>query len=126
MNIAIIVRRLNVRGWTQRQALELGRELNKLGHKVKLYTFLYSPADCFPELLSGLDVVSLDYYPSATNYFWNWFLENRAAVRLAFMISHDTEILNPHDQVSYRVAAYFKKDIKNIPSVWMSNDLPTK
>ena len=115
-----------MRGGTQRQALELARELKKFGHLVKLYTFLYSPEDCFPELLNGLDVVSLDYYPRYSNYLVNYFFENRAALKLAQRIDIDTEILNPHDQVSYRVAAYFKAKIKNIPSVWMSNDLPTK
>ena len=126
MKVVIIVRRLNVRGGTQRQALELARELKKLGHQVKLYTFLYSPEDCFPGLLSGLNVVSLDYYPRYSNYIINYIAENIAALKLARKIDRDTEILNPHDQVSYRVAVYFKKKIKNIPSVWMSNDLPTK
>ncbi len=126
MKIAIIVRRMNVRGGTQRQALGLARELKKLGHQVKLYTFVYSPGDCFPEFLSGLEVVSLNYYPRYSNYFINYFSENRACRALAAMIDRDTEVLNPHDQVAYRVAAYFKKDVKNIPSVWMSNDLPTK
>ena len=115
-----------MRGGTQRQAIELARELKRLGHQIKLYTFIYSPKDCFPELLARLDVISLDYYPRHSNYLINYFAENRAALKLARKIDPDTEILNPHDQVSYRVAAYFKAKIKNIPSVWMSNDLPTK
>lgn len=126
MEIAIIVRRLNVRGGTQRQALELARELKKLGHKVKLYTFLFSTNDCFPELLARLDVVSLDYYPRYSNYFLNYFFENWASIKLAALLDKDTEILNPHDQIAYRVSAYFKRNTKNIPSIWMSNDLPTK
>lgn len=126
MKIAIIVRRLNVRGGTQRQALELARELKKLGHHIKLYTFLFSANDCFPELLEGVEVVSLNYYPRYSNYFLNYFFENRASHKLAKLIDKDTEILNPHDQVSYRAAVYFKKNIKNISSIWMSNDLPTK
>lgn len=126
MKIAIIVRRLNVRGGTQRQALELARELRQLGHQIKLYTFLFSVSDCFPKLLAGLDVVSLDYYPRYSNYFLNYFFENRGCRQLAALIDKDTEILNPHDQIAYRVSAFFKKDVKNIPSVWMSNDLPTK
>jgi len=36
----------------------------------------------------------------------------------------DIDLLNPHDQVSYRVAHYYKKYVRSIPSVWNMNDLP--
>ena len=126
MKIAFIVRKLNVRGGTQRQAVFLARELKKLGHQVKFYTFIYSAKDCYEDLLKEFKVVSLNYYPAASNYFVSLFLENRAAKKLAHLIDKDTDILHPHDQVSYRVAYYFKKKIKNIPSVWVMNDMPTK
>jgi len=126
MKIAFIVRKLNVKGGTQRQAVFLARELKKMGHQVKFYTFIYSAEDCYENLLKEFKIVSLDYYPIASNYFVSLFLENRAAKKLAFLIDKDTDILHPHDQVSYRVAYYFKKKVKNIPSVWVMNDLPTK
>ena len=126
MKIAFIVRKLNVRGGTQRQAIFLARVLKKLGHQVKFYTFVYSAKDCYEDLLKEFEVVSLGRYPIASNYFVGLFLENRAAKKLAFSINKDTDILHPHDQVSYRVAYYFKKKIKNIPSVWVMNDMPTK
>ena len=41
MKIAIMVRKLNVRGGVQRHALSLARELALEGDDVTLYTFLY-------------------------------------------------------------------------------------
>ncbi|MFY9462686.1 MAG: glycosyltransferase family 4 protein, partial [Candidatus Sungiibacteriota bacterium] len=52
--------------------------------------------------------------------------ENRREKELALQIDHDIDLLHPHDQVSYRVAAYYKKQVKDVPSVWMMNDVPTR
>ena len=124
MKIAIIVRKLNTKGGTQRQAIMLARDLKQRGHNVTLYTFLYSPADCYEAELRELHVVALGSYPRSSRFFF--WKEYTIARRLSMMIDRDTELLNPHDQVSYRVAAYFKRGVKNVPSVWMMNDLPTK
>src|SRR3989344_5325763 len=111
MNIAIIIRRLNVKGGAQRQALSLARELKYMGHQVALYTFFYDKEKCFSDLLDGMAVVSC----------------NEADPKiLARMIDQKSDILNPHDQEAYKVAYYFKKSIKNAPSVWMMNDVPSK
>lgn len=126
MNIAIIVRKLNVTGGTQRQALSLAREFKQQGHRVVLYTFLYDKKRCYPDLLEDLDVRSLAYYPLHSYFFLDLIREQNAAKNLASLIERDTDILHPHDQASHRVAYYFKKKIKNIPSVWMMNDLPIK
>lgn len=126
MKIAIIIRKLNIKGGAQRQTVFLARQLKEFGHQVKIYTFVYAPEKSYNEALSELEVVSLGYYPSGHNYFFNLFLENKAARKLALLIDKDIDILNPHDQVSYRVAYYFKKKMKNIPSVWTMNDLPLK
>lgn len=124
MNIAIIVRRLNVKGGTQRQALCLARELMRRGHDVVLYTFLVSPDDCYSELLRGLRVVALGSYPKGRIFADS--AENCAARMLAASIDPTTDMLNPHDQVAYKVAAYFKKCVRNVPSIWMMNDVPTR
>ena len=111
MNIAIIIRRLNVKGGAQRQALSLARELKNMGHQVCLYTFWHNKEKCFSDLLDGTAVVS----------------SNEANPRaLARLIDHKTDIVNPHDQEAYKVAYYFKKSVKNTPSVWMMNDVPSK
>lgn len=124
MRIAIVIRRLNVKGGAQRQALCLARELMRRGHDVVLYTFLFSSGDCYGELLEGLRVVALGFYPKGGMFAG--IAENRAARMLAAKIDRDTELLNPHDQVAYKVAAYFKKRVRKIPSVWMMNDVPTR
>lgn len=111
MNIAIIIRRLNVKGGAQRQALSLARELKDMGHNVALYTFFYDKKKCFSDLLDGIAVFSSD---------------SADPKKLSQMIGLQTDLLNPHDQEAYRVAHFFKKNIKNIPSVWMMNDVPSK
>ena len=126
MKIALIIRRLNTRGGAQRQALELARELKKRGHVVTLYTFAYSKKDCFESLLEGMRVVVWKEGKRRGFSLGSFFEENRRAKELALQIDKDTDLLQPHDQVAYRVAAYYKKMVKNIPSVWMMNDVPTR
>lgn len=137
MKIALIVRRLDVKGGTQRQALSLARELMQRGHRVRLYTFSYHRARCYPDLLEGIAVTALD--PKSRRprgaYLYlgkisGLLYENGLARTLARLIEPDTEILNPHDTVAYRVAYYFKKkqearSKKRVPSVWQMNDLPS-
>ena len=108
MNIAIIIRRLNVKGGAQRQALSLARELKNMGHTVAFYTFFYDKEKCFSDLLDDMAVFSSG---------------DRDPKKLSRLIDPKTDVLNPHDQEAYRVAYYFKKDVKNTPSVWMMNDV---
>ncbi len=137
MNIALIVRRLNVRGGTQRMVAELAGELRRGGHAVTIYTFFYDKEVCYPELFKNFPVVTPDSGHAEQfrrhsikrglfSFFRTAFNENRLARNLAHKISPDTDILNPHDQVVYKVAYYFKKEIKSVPSVWMMNDTATK
>lgn len=111
MNIAIIIRRLNVKGGAQRQALSLARELRNTGHNVALYTFFYDKEKCFSDLLDGMAVYSSNVADPKV---------------LANLVDPKIDVLNPHDQEAYKVAYYFKKSIKNTPSVWMMNDVPSK
>ena len=137
MKIAIIVRRLDVKGGTQRQALSLASELVRRGHSVKLYAFFYSKERCYPDLLKHLSVTALPEEASRPSkhswlnkmpllrYFRTLLVirhETRSAKALAFLIDPDVDILNPHDRVAHRVAYFFKKYIKAVPSVWNTND----
>ncbi len=137
MKIAMIVRKLNIKGGTQRQALSFARELKKRGHEITLYTFAYSKEGCYAELLEGFKVVVAPERTAAkkgSDYYTDFrFLgsqgaalvaEDRDARRLAAMIDPATELLNPHDQVAYKVAYWYKRRVKDIPSVWNMNDLP--
>ncbi|MBI2055482.1 MAG: glycosyltransferase family 4 protein [Candidatus Sungbacteria bacterium] len=132
MNIAIIVRRLDGKGGTQRQALILAHELLKRAHQVRLYTLRFSQERCYPELSSGLSITSFDHVNTnrekrladMLGRFSGFLQETYLAKRLARLIAPDTEMLNPHDSVAYRAAYYFKRRHPGVPSVWAMNDVP--
>lgn len=132
MNIAIIVRRLDGKGGTQRQALILARELIVRRHDVKLYTLRFDAERCYPELSSGLTITSLDSalvgfprrWASFLGRFSGFLQETYLAKRLSRFIAENTEMLNPHDSVAYRAAYYFKRRHSDVPSVWAMNDVP--
>lgn len=136
MKIALIIKRLNTKGGAQRQFLKLAHELKKRGYEIKLYTFQLDKKECFEKLFDGLDVVALSEFKpppyqggaiaGPLSYVRVVRYENNAAKKLALMIDPDTDLLHPHDHVAYRVSVYFKKYIKNSPSVWMLNDMPTR
>lgn len=131
MKIALIVKNLNIKGGTQRQALCLARELKRLGHDIKAYTFSFDREKCYSDLMAEIEIISLppeklnkkSYLPQIRKLRETVY-ENKISRELARLIDKDTEVLNPHDQVSYKAAYYFKKETKNIPAVWMMNDLP--
>lgn len=139
MKIAMIVRKLNVRGGVQRHALSLAQELARRGHTVTIYAFRYAPEHCYLHLLPGLRIVSLfvpsrmpreaGRYTGGTGFVGAWrFLrdEERQAKHLALLIDPDTELLNPHDGLSERAAYFFKRHVRKVPSVWTIHDLPTR
>ena len=133
MKIAIIIRFLTRTGGATREVMELCRELEKRGHGVTIYTFAYDPVSCFPGEFRDVNIVQLnwDYKPWWSRFgntpllgtSVNRLIENRKAKRLARMIDPSTDVLNPHDKVSVHTSAFFKKNVKHIPSVWMMNDL---
>ncbi len=126
MKIGMIFRKLNVKGGVQRQGLSLAKELHQRGHKIIIYTFNYSSENCFSELINDIPIVELPKkFHRSTSGFFGFFNESRMAKDLAFFIDKNLDILNPHDNVAHQVAYYFKKNIKNIPSVWQMNELPT-
>ena len=140
MKIAMIVRRLDVKGGTQRQALSLANELRRRGHAVKLYAFFYSRERCYTDLLEGFEVTALNASIQPAGYsalrrlpflrylatLWEIRHETRLARELAAKINRDVDLLNPHDRVAHRVAFFFKKQAagseKRPPSVWNTND----
>ncbi len=125
MKIALIVRKLTVSGGVQRQALSLANELSKMGHTIKIYTFDYSKDNCLPALTKNLEIISLPHsFKKKTSGIFGFFNETIMAKRLSRLIDIDTDILHPHDTVAHHVAYFFKKSVKNIPSVWNMNEIP--
>jgi len=123
MKVGIIVRKLNVKGGVQRQALSVARELRSNGHVVRLYTFTYS-TECFPELIED---IAINVLPTnlhlPTDGIFGLLGEYRMARRLARMIDRDLDILHPHDSGAHIVSFFYKLYVKNIPSVWYMNEL---
>ncbi|MEK7074984.1 MAG: glycosyltransferase family 4 protein, partial [Patescibacteria group bacterium] len=137
MKIALIESKLNGRGGSQRQAIGYARAFQQLGHEVTLYTIHYDKEKCFSDMLDGLRVVALPGgfqtpHPMAIpgfgflNYMRYSRAESNAARRLASLIDRDTDILNAHDRVGFRVAVFYKRFMRNIPSVIMMSDILTK
>lgn len=133
MKIGMIIKSLDISGGTARQIIMLGRELSRRGHEVTLYTFVYKKEKCFPDLLTDLRVVAYtkEYSPFLARFFRLRFIgtlvhqlfENRRCRALALHMHPDLDFLNPHEQISMRVAYYYKKRVKNIPSASLMSDL---
>lgn len=137
MKVAIIIRRLDVKGGSQRLVLYLANKLQEWGHEVKLYAFFYSKESCFPDLLQGLEVVALDplrarerRYPRLSRIPILGYLatmlrigrETTSARAMAAMIDRDVDILNPHERVAHRAAHFYQRHVRAVPSVWNTND----
>ena len=58
MNIALLMHELLVEGGGERQCVSLARALLRQGHEVVVYTSVYDPAHCFPEI--GKDISAMD------------------------------------------------------------------
>lgn len=114
MKIAIILYHLLVSGGTERQAICLARELTKRGHTVTLYAFAYDREKCYPTLLEDMRVVALPKRDASVR---------QSVQALARLIDRDTDLLNPHEQIPLKVAYYFRRRVRRVPSVLMVNDL---
>lgn len=133
----MIFRKLNTIGGSQRHALNMAVKLQEMGHEITLYAIIRGSGG-FNDLIKKFRVVSLEshhapVYESGNplkqlrSFIANIRNENADARALAKLIDPKTEILNPHhDPVTYKAAYYFKKCIRDIPSVWTMNDLTTR
>lgn len=134
MKIGILVWQLDIKGGTQRQALELARCLVRGGHTVKVYTYIFDRQRCYPELCDGLDICYVkqhkdadkaDYPVTYPQYLYKYliFFAGMRHRELLKIIDPDFDILNPHDHGVYVTAGMWKKKHKK-PVVWMMNDMP--
>lgn len=140
MKIGIVVWDLNISGGTQRQALELAINLQKMGHNIKVYTVYYDKEKCYPDLLERLDIKYLctdnrdDLSRRSNNLlkrifvkvfpYWISLLKTEKLYNsLTDLIDKDLDLLCCHDYGVYPVGAKYK--IKTgLSVVWQMNDLP--
>lgn len=145
MKIAILVWDLNIKGGTQRQALELALNLQNKGHKVGVFCYVYNKKKCFVDLCDKLNI----YYVTSVNIDLNSNKINKFSFlkKLSrkiffcrtlfdiFFIKKSLKIykkniekihninyydtINVHDYEIYKIARILKH--KNI--VWMMNDI---
>lgn len=115
----ILVPNLLWEGGGDRQVLMLALNLQKQGHKVVIFTAKHDPKNCFPEISGKLDI-----RPIGTSG------KGKEVKKMAKIICNEIDkrnetydIINCHIHPMQWVASYIKK-MKNIPAVWMCNDLP--
>jgi len=130
MKIAVVVWHLNVKGGTQRQALELSNFLKRKGHEVRVFCAWFDRDRCYTDLLEGLDVKFLHGPEDCEDRSkLRWIIHPSEPLltgdskRLARMMDGDFDVVNCHDHCSYRVG-FFYKERTGAPIVWTMNDLP--
>lgn len=132
MKVGLILFELTASGGEQRQVLRFAHGLLALNHQVTIYAYRYSPAVCYPNLTSGLDIRAvhtleeegLPTFRSAALGLVSvaarrYFFESHV---LAGLIGKEEEALNPHGRPAHR-AAVFAKRRTGVPIVWTCNDL---
>lgn len=131
--IGILVWQLDIKGGTQRQALELAQFLRRADYTVTIYTYVYDKAQCYPDLCEGLDIryVKLhkdidkaDYPVTKLEYFYKYFMFFLGVKHreLLALIDPETDLLNPHDHGTYVTAGMWRRQHQK-PVVWMMNDM---
>jgi glycosyltransferase involved in cell wall biosynthesis len=136
MKIGIIIQELDIKGGTQRQALELAIYLKKKGHPVKIYTFSLDAGKCYGGLLKQLDVVEASQNVS-NNWMWrlpgakrllapyySYRQMKRQAEKLVNIMDSDFDVVNCHDYGNVVLPATIYRRKYGAPTVWMANDLP--
>lgn len=147
MNIAILTWELNIKGGTQRQALELARSLQNQGHTVDVYCYTYDKEKSYRDLCEKLSIFSVTgpnkkksatNTPTQTSAVRTLLYRCKVYAVLArniitvgkpinqlkeLMISQHPlsyyNVINIHDYEVYKTARILKHD--NI--IWMMNDL---
>lgn len=127
MKIALVIRKLNIKGGVQRVVLHAARGLALRGHEVTVYAQIYEQEKTFGDLCEGVRIVSLQAKPSGRGTLGGYWHEERLARALARRIDPETEILNPHqDRFCYITALLFRRRHPASRVVWAMDDLPTR
>jgi len=124
MNIALLVHELVNEGGGERQCVSLARELTRQGHEVVVYTSVYDPPNCFPEICQDLRVVELGrgWFPRLRK---PWVLRGYFDMaRIVSGVKERHEIWNPHHWPGQWAAVWLKRKLGGAV-IWMCNDVPT-
>ncbi len=142
MKIALLIQGLNIQGGTQHQLLELAHYLKKKNHEVTIYTQSLDEDKCYPELLDGLQVISLkkrSHKKINTIIRSNTVSKNKIgkifsflinilskinAIRISFLIKKNTDIINPHHTGILESAWLFKVFYPKTRINWFCNEIP--
>ena len=133
MKIAMIHTPFSARAGGERQILTLALELQKLGHKVEIFTN-YADESTFPELFSKLTVNVVTFNPKFPEpldrlfkkygaFFKNYAYTFPSMFALSKKITKDFDIINNHNFPT-EWAAFLAKNRLKIPVVWMCNEPP--
>ncbi len=144
MKIALVIWELNLKGGTQRLALELANELQNLGNTVDVYCYFYDNKQGYADLCKKVPIYSVQpleikkdtnkkktlfsklwYFPGIyLKLIKNLFVAEKNIQELAHLIEKTKGVsyydaINVHDYTAYRIARLIKH--KNI--VWTMNDI---
>lgn len=121
MKIAIVHTPLTVSAGAEKVVLVVAGRLQRMGHRVHIYTNAYSK-ECYPELAKGLEIIViknlLRFLPSYYSHLFGFL------VMIPHLIKNRYDIINPHNFPSEWVALPIKKLRKNLKIVWFCHEPP--
>ncbi len=130
MKIGIAVWNLDISGGTERQALELARQMQRNGHDVEVYCAYFDPVKCFPDFIREVKNIRFleprrqkrDSMTLRTLFYWDLF--SKRSKDLGRLMSSDLDVLNCHEYTTFIAGTYFNK-ATGVPVVGMINDVPS-
>jgi glycosyltransferase involved in cell wall biosynthesis len=137
MRIAIVVWELDVRGGTQRQALELAVNLQDMGHEIVVYCNTFDRKKCYEDLCKNLKICCASKKTntqqkknSVLNYLTfplrilDFIFYDSSIREIKNRIEADSlekkfDIINIHDYEVWKIAPY----LTSHKIIWMMNDI---
>jgi glycosyltransferase involved in cell wall biosynthesis len=123
LDIALIIHELLVEGGGERQCVCLARALAQHGHSVTLYTSVYDPLNCFPDICKSFTIREVGRGPLRwlrKPFFLRGYID---MLWLSAKVGSCHQILNPHHWPAQWGAVWLKcKAGGNV--IWMCNDVP--
>ncbi len=129
MKIGIVIWKLDLNGGEQRQALELAKCLQEMGHEVEVYTGYFDKEKCYPELCARIkNIKFLENKSKKGDSIFSKILNHLAVFKksrkLSELIDSNLDILNCHEYTTFPAGFFYKKRT-NVPIVGMINDAPS-